>query len=40
MGKECEYYSLWTPDNKTFETNKEYIPFTEQKSKKIEEFEW
>lgn len=38
--KECEYYSLWKPDNKTFEVNKEYIPFSEQNSKKIEEFEW
>ena len=38
--KECEYYSLWTPDNKTFEVNKEYVPFSEQKSKKTEEFEW
>ena len=38
--QECEYYSLWNPDNKTFEVNKEYIPFSEQGSKKIEEFEW
>ncbi len=22
----CDYYSLWTPENKTFKTNKDYIP--------------
>ena len=38
--QECEYYSLWRPDNKTFAVNKEYIPFRERGSKKTEEFEW
>lgn len=37
--QECEYYSLWEPNNKTFSVNKEYIPFGEQKSKK-QEFIW
>ena len=26
-GQECEYYSLWTPENKVYYNNKEYIPF-------------
>lgn len=31
---ECEYYSLWTPDKKTFEKNKEW---NENEAKKLEE---
>ena len=37
---ECEYYSLWKPDNKTFEVNKKYIPFSERNSCKAIDFEW
>lgn len=31
----CPYYSLWTPENKTFKTNKEWIPGEENKRRLI-----
>ena len=37
---ECEYYSLWQPDNKTFFVNKEYTPFSQQKNSNHDTFEW
>lgn len=34
----CDYYSLWSPTNKTFEVNKEFSPFEDEKEE--EEFVW
>ena len=34
MGGECQYYSLWTPENKTFKVNKEFIPEEDEKPKR------
>lgn len=33
-GGECQYYSLWTPENKIFKTNQEFIPGEEEKPKR------
>lgn len=35
---ECEYFSLWTPTEKTFEKNKEWNPELQTKVKKV--FDW
>lgn len=36
FGNNCEYYSLWTPDNKTFQVNKKYVPGeTETEKRKL-----
>ena len=36
--RECEYFSLWKPTEKTFEVNKEWNPQKEEKVKRI--FDW
>lgn len=35
---ECDYYSLWTPTNRTFEKNKEFNPELIQKKARV--FDW
>lgn len=34
-GGECQYHSLWTPENKVFTVNKEYIPGEEESEKPV-----
>lgn len=33
-GGNCDYYSLWRPDNKVFQVNKPYVPGEEEKPKR------
>ena len=34
-GGECQYYSLWKPENKVFTVNQEYIPGEEKPKRKL-----